>query len=873
MIDKVYIKQGGVETPSFETIDEQYELAHKLAEIADNVSEDSYIEAKVSIPFCSPSDKEKVNGRFGEVIKNDERFVQFEDNETRKIVVSKYDNDSNGGVTLAEIQSVKGNVAFGDLVFTLFDEFMYFTGLTALDGNVNGSNTYAFNNCSSLRSIALPSSIVGIGSWAFGGCTSLERIRNIEQVTRLSQYAFSNTPALGIEVSLPNLTSIAAAAFSRSGVTKILNLGNITSTPAGSNHISGYSIGVFGSCPNLESIVLPSALTSLGGYAANKCPNLRSVDFNHAACSIGSNSFQNDTSLREVKNSENVTTIGSNAFAGAGDGTLEVSFPGLATLNGSNRPFYQSGVKKILNLGSIETIPSSTSASNYFAGDSKYLDEVHFPITLKTIGDSAFRGCSSLKTIVGGDNIETIGAYSFYGCPLEGSYSFPKCTLIGVAAFRNAGDFEITKLGDGCVIDSTTSGSVEAFGSSKVRRVNLEGVVTVRSGAFRNCASLVNVDSFSTINYIGPLSFSGTTSLNIVVDAPNLETLGQAAFYNSGIVGVKNLGSITSMTGNSSGSVQTFGACRNLKYIILPETLASMGVAEFVNNTALTTMIFKNHTPISIGSSTLNANSKFKIYVPSGSLSSYQTASVWSSYASRTREFEEVDSLPSDADTSKGYLTSGSFCYYNGTNWIAISLATGEETTIYDKLDAANWLKYDDNEINIGPILSNPHDKIEYEFTTSGMSNAGHIYSSNVSNCGVWNDGYKLYFRFAESGSAVTPFQANTAGGRTIISVANSESMSSWTVDVISKGTHYEGTNDYALSPIDSDMCLFGQRKSSSDVNLGHGSFHSLKICNGNLVLHHFMPSMNEGGMKGVVDLVTGEFFYNENNQELLTIS
>lgn len=906
MINKVYIRQEGVESPSFESVDEQYEFAHKLAEIADNVSEDSYIEAKVFVPCCSPSDKEKVNARFGDVLSVDERFIQFEAAETRRLVASKYDKDADGLMTIPDVQSVKGNVSFGRTSITLFDEFRYFTGLTALDGNVNGSGTFAFNDCSSLRSITLPSSIVGIGSWAFGGCTSLERISNIEQVTRLSQYAFSNTPALRIEVSLPNLTSIAAAAFSRSGVTKILNLGNITSTPTGSNHNSGYSIGVFGSCPNLESIVLPSTLTSLGTFAANKCPNLRSVDFNHAACSIGNNAFQDDVSLAELKNVDGITGIGSDAFNGCTSLAIDVNMPNLSG-NIGVRAFKGANIVKISNLGSITTLGSGGSSDSGVFQNCKSLKSSVLPSTITSFGVSAFQGCTALETVDFGNAVCNISNSAFSGCTsLREIKNIEHVASVQLRAFQSCSSLKQD------IVLPNYNGQLNlyAFAGSGITGIDIQGNITsIDSYVFQNCSSLKYAHLPSSIKTLPQSIFEGCSALEDF-DFSNVESIDTHAFRNCSSLnsvilpvctsfgsypfrdsGIKTFRLVPDCSVNASVILQGTGKLicakfdglttikrwfdgSGIKTLILP-SVTDMNVQYAINNCKnLQNVIMGQPVPPPCRSDSFyNCNSTFIIYVPEGSVDDYKAAGGWSSYVSRIKGYVPVDSLPSDADTTKFYLIDDSLCYHNGTNWIAKNLFTEEENVIYGTLTAANWMKYADNEINIGSILSQPHDKIEYEFTTSGMSNAGHIYSANVADCGVWNGGYKLWFRFAESGSGVSPFQANTSGGRTIISVANSGSVSSWTVDVVSKGTHYEGTNDYALSPIDSDMCLFGQRKSSSDVNLGHGSFHSLKICNGNLVLHHFMPSMNESGMKGIVDLATGEFFYNENNQELLTIS
>lgn len=858
MIEKVYIRQEGVESPSFESVDEQYEFAHKLAEIADNVSEDSYIEGKVLVPFCAPSDKEKVNGRFGEVIKNDERFVQFEDNETRKIVVSKYDNDSNGGVTLAEIQSVKGNVAFGKASITLFDEFRYFTGLTTLDGNVNGSGTYAFNNCSSLRSIALPSSIVGIGSWAFSGCTSLERIINIEQVTRLSQYAFSNTPALGIEVSLPNLTSIAAAAFSRSGVTKILNLGNITSTPTGSNHNSGYSIGVFGSCPNLESIVLPSTLTALGGYAANKCPNLRSVDFNHAACSIGGYSFHEDSSLVELKNAENVTSIGNGAFENCASLSVELNLPNLSGSIGSTA-FKNSGITRITNLGSITGFVGNTESHGSF-NNCQNLIYANLPSTLNNISHGCFRNNYKLE------EVDLNGA----SCDIL-SYAFSNCTSLkringteNITSIASIGSFSYTAL------EEINLGKITSIGSGS----------TTTTGTLCQCKSLRKVVLPETCTSLGSYVFSDDNLLS-EIDLRYVETFGRQTFSNCYALPIARLDSVV----DAGTYLFSGGAAMSLKLCLIGENCVSVGLQSF-NRCNHVKVVCKAVTPPTCGAGifTYCSGNDYGIYVPDGSVDDYKATAGWSTYASRIKGFEEVDSFPSDADTSLGYLTESAFYYHNGEDWMMVDIETGNEAvfngtyfsgvaedmvTKYDSLtsDGISYLLTD--------IYPNVNNSYQIDFTRLGVNGmlfgcktawASAFYLTRYNNVRLTG----LFFE-NESGGAALQNEVSRIGDRNVIDITPTKI----TLFCERTGLSYDVVRNYGTSTACSAvaMHLFGYNSNGTNNSNTAASIHGFKEYDADGVLVHNLVPAIFAAIAGMYDTVTEKFFVNAASEGSFTVS
>lgn len=558
-----------------------------------------------------------------------------------------------------------------------------FRNCTALEEVELEACTYLYNpaflDCPNLRVCHIPN-VTGMapasdttGNGQFSGCTSLTVLNKnntnneLPELTNVAFRAFFNCSSL-TSIEAPKCTSIGRRAFS------------------GTSLVSAK----FPSCTSMDTYVFYQVTTLqnaevgtvVGDYAFSGCTTLESVDLS-ICTSIGVNAFFNCSNLHSIGNTEYVTRIGASAFEKAGDGTLEVSFPSLTTLSGYKH-FYQSGVKKILNLGSIEKIPSITSSSQYWAYRSLSLEEVHFPPTLKTIEKDAFNGCSSLRLIVGGESIETIETTAFYGTSLECDMSFPKLTSIGAGAFKLIKNkFSISRLGEGCVILSTSSYTNYAFGDSYITSINLQGVTEIQYHAFDNCPYLEEIGNTDAVVMLDTAAFVACPELKTVISMPNLETVASGVFRSSGITGVSDFGKVSVLNGNSSYYNATFRECKNLRYIILPDTLTAMNWQEFSDCTTLKCIVFKSVTPPTITSSTFSGMSSTTVlYVPSSSFYAYTDASGWSSYASRTRRFEEVDSFPSNPSTSYGYLTLSAFYYHNGTNWIAINLETGEEATV-----------------------------------------------------------------------------------------------------------------------------------------------------------------------------------------------
>lgn len=115
--------------------------------------------------------------------------------------------------------------------------------------------------------------------------------------------------------------------------------------------------------------------------------------------------------------------------------------------------------------------------------------------------------------------------------------------------------------------------------------------------------------------------------------------------------GLTNLGELPNDDGQFSGAEQlaeiilppnlinlggcTFDGCFVLASIIIPNSVTSIGNGAFYDCTGLTSITVEAITPPTLGTDAfLNDTNLTHIYVPSASVSAYQAATNWSSYAS-----------------------------------------------------------------------------------------------------------------------------------------------------------------------------------------------------------------------------------------------
>lgn len=345
----------------------------------------------------------------------------------------------------------------------------------------------SFRGCTSLSTINIPSSLKQISEYAFFGCGSLNITLNCPHMVTLERDVF-NTAGIIEDVNLPNLVSFGYNAFWSSGVKKVTDLGKVTTLGGGTNQGTA---GAFAKCLSLQTVNLPSTLLTIGEGNFLGCTALTSVNFNNASCSVDRAAFQGCTLLKSINNHSGITSLAANVFYLCTALDVEVNLPNLTSIGDSC--FRGSGIKKVISLGTIDTIPGNNQTGAFRECTS--LLSVVLPSTLTTISNCAFYGCSALTTVTGGSAVTTINANAFYNCTsLESDVNFPNLMSIAQGAYRNAKIKKIVSLGNITTLPGDGN-----------------------YGVFTNCASLTEVTLPSTLTAINGVQFRYCTVLDTVI--------------------------------------------------------------------------------------------------------------------------------------------------------------------------------------------------------------------------------------------------------------------------------------------------------------------------------------------------------------------
>lgn len=255
---------------------------------------------------------------------------------------------------------------------------------------------------------------------------------------------------------------------------------------------------------------------------------------------IGYNAFKNCTKLTTVKLSKNLKTLSSGLFENTNINYIEL--PNI--LEKIERVCFKGS-----SLVSIEIPDSVEEIEESAFYECKSLNNIKLPKNLKNLNDMLFRDCENLEKVILPETIEKIESNVFSGCT---SLSFNKKDGIKYIGTNNNPYFAMISLDDenrveNIVTDEETkviaswfmyyqsyvksfvlSNKIKiipnhCFIGSKINKITLpENLIEIGSFAFAHCSSLKNIVIPSTVEYIGPKTFTECKNLSIYLESENV---------------------------------------------------------------------------------------------------------------------------------------------------------------------------------------------------------------------------------------------------------------------------------------------------------------------------------------------------------------
>jgi len=239
--------------------------------------------------------------------------LEFEIVDGRSVTITKYTGNATTLNIPAQIQGLPV-MAIGVWAFNGCSSL---TSVT-IPSSVTSIGELAFSHCSSLTSVTIPSSVISIGPGAFRYCSNLTNVTIPSSVTSIGRSAFwdcSSLTSITVDNRNPSYASIDSVLFDK-------NIRTLIKYPESRNQ-STYVIpssvttigeGAFSNCRSLTSVTIPSSVMSIRESAFHDCRSLTSVTIPSSVTFIGDAAFVDCESLTNVTIPSSVASIGDYAF-------------------------------------------------------------------------------------------------------------------------------------------------------------------------------------------------------------------------------------------------------------------------------------------------------------------------------------------------------------------------------------------------------------------------------------------------------------------------------------------------------------------------------------------------------------------------------
>ena len=524
-----------------------------------------------------------------------------------------------------------------------------FTGTLAIPNSITTIEENAFYGCSGLTSIEIPNSVTSIGDGAFYGCYDVEQIivdadntvydsrnncnaiietsdnelimgcKNTEipnSVTSIRYGAFYECIGL-TSIEIPNsVTSIGEGAFYRCiGVEQIIVDADNTVYDSRNNCnaiIKTSDNELIMGCKNTE---IPNTVTSIGVEAFMKCMGLSSIEIPNSVTSIGDCAFYNCSALTSIEIPNSVASIGEGAFSNCYSLTsIKVFANTPPTLLGT---YVFNDVNKNIPVyvpaGTISTYQATEGWSEF----TYYIEPLPFSENI-VFADANVKAICVTNWDANGDG-ELSYAEAAVVKDLRQVFSGHSITSFDELQYFNG----LTTIGESAFEGCTSLTSIEIPNSA----------TTIGESAFEGCTSLTSIEIPNSVISIGNHAFERCTSLTSIELPNSVTSIGNQAFCDCiGLTGNLIIPNSVITIGNSA-----FSHCENITSLTLGSSLTQIGMFAF-SDMNLNYIVSNVEIPPTINvswySSTFNnVDKNIPVYIPCGSLSSYESADGWNSFS------------------------------------------------------------------------------------------------------------------------------------------------------------------------------------------------------------------------------------------------
>ena len=371
-----------------------------------------------------------------------------------------------------------------------------------------------------IKKIVIKEGVTAIGKWAFAHCEAKE-VQIPVSVETIEVDAFDSAPILKYTVVSKNPYYCGGqdGCLYDKDKTQLLRypIGSTRESFSVPRSVLDVSDSAFEEAENLKSVTLPDSVERIGTWAFSRCGQLETVKFPAHLKEIYPQAFYECEKLKAVNFSNQLEYIGEDAFVYC-NALSSIEIParvewiadsafanclGLQkiTVRAGNRNYASDNDGCLYNhkRNVLMQYPGGRKAASYsvrngvetiaiYAFSEAPVQNVFLPDSVTTLGESAFQGCETLKSVRLSERLKTIEGYAFFNCKALTEILIPdSVATIGENAFVCCENLKSVWLSS-----SLKTIETDMFDyCTQLDRVTVpKSVTTIKSGAFKDCYGL-----------------------------------------------------------------------------------------------------------------------------------------------------------------------------------------------------------------------------------------------------------------------------------------------------------------------------------------------------------------------------------------------
>lgn len=325
------------------------------------------------------------------------------------------------------------------------------------------------------------------------------------------------------------------------------------------------SWGFFG-CKDITEVSLPSSVSVVDIWAFTNCSKLKEMTFPPTVKRIGYSALESCESLTQVTLPPGLTAVPERMFQEC-KSLKHIDLPASVTAIGS------CAFKECKALETINMPADITNIGSYAFSQCESLRTITLPASLKKLGGKAFSSCDALESVVIPEGLTDLGEAAFGYCKhlssvtlpasLDYSYGNPFIYCPAMTSIQLAPGGTTMTIKDGILYSADMTQVIACPVNLDLGDYVLPATVkTIKPYAFYECRGLTGISM------------------------TQVETIGESAFYCTGLKRVSFGGSLTEV------GKHAFYFSRGITELDLPSTLERVGVGAFSGISKLTKVSF-----------------------------------------------------------------------------------------------------------------------------------------------------------------------------------------------------------------------------------------------------------------------------------------